>query len=183
MNIMRHTLLPLQERQSLRKEYRIRAVIVLLFMLSISGFIGIIALFPSFIRAYSEEDAAISKIVSLETGKNSAENKALEDSVALSEKLLASLENGMSGFKASAVINGIIGMRGPLRLTSIAITRTSTTTVSAIVQGIAPTRNSLLSFKTRFEAAAPGNKADLPVSQLGKSSDLQFSLQLTEQLP
>ncbi|MFA6295618.1 MAG: hypothetical protein WC666_04375 [Candidatus Paceibacterota bacterium] len=180
---MRHTLLPLKERVSLRREYRVRALVVLLFMLSISCLIGIVALIPGFIRTYSEEVAVMNMVSSLKTEKDNAGLSSLENDFVLSKKLLSYFDNkGIPDFKTSAIINGIISIKDNLRLTSIAVTRGSTTTVSVVIQGVAPTRNSLLAFKTRFESAIPGNKVDLPVSQLSKSSNLQFSLKLTQQL-
>jgi predicted PurR-regulated permease PerM len=180
---MRHTLLPLHERITLRRAYRIRAVTVLLFLLSISIFIGIVALFPSFIKSYSEENAIMGTISSVTEDKDNASAKALLDNMASSKKLLSSLSTVTSQQKNSAIINSIISTRESLRLTSMSITKVSTSTVSVIIQGIAPTRNSLLSFKNRLESAAPGNKVDLPVSELSKSSNIQFSLKLTQQLP
>ena len=179
---MRHTLLPLQEKIVLRREYRFRAVIVLLLLISAAGFIGIISLFPSFIKASYEEKTSEMDVNLLKVEKNKQGLNTLEENISLSKKLLAHFDNEIFQIKTTAIINNLIAIKDTLRITSISISRSTPNTATIIIQGIAPTRNSLLAFKTKFESALPGNKVDLPVSQLGKSTNLQFSLKLTETL-
>lgn len=159
-----------------------RALTVLLLLISIAGLIGIVALFPSFIKAYSEESEALNKVSSINI-KNSNENSdSLQSEIVFSKKLLSYLHKEDREQNSSNIINSLIGMRDSLKLTSISLTKVSTSTVSIILQGIAPTRNSLLDFKKQFEANKPGNIVDLPVAQLSKSSNIQFSLKLTQQI-
>jgi hypothetical protein len=73
-------------------------------------------------------------------------------------------------------------MRGSLKFTSFSVMKVATSTYNITIQGLAPTRNSLLTFKTNFENLAPGNKVDLPVSTLAKSTNINFSLQLKQEL-
>ena len=52
-----------------------------------------------------------------------------------------------------------------------------------VVQGIAPTREALVSYKNRLEGLTIGNKVELPISELAKSKDIRFSLRFTRTLP
>jgi hypothetical protein len=96
--------------------------------------------------------------------------------------LLDSLNKEKTPILYSDLIAGLINMRGTLKFTGFSVAKSGTTTYSINLQGIAPTRNSLLSFKSNFENLAPGNKVELPVSELAKSSNINFSLQLKQEI-
>ena len=68
-------------------------------------------------------------------------------------------------------------------MSSVAITDLSTSTAVIVMQGVAPTRESLVAFKTRLEGLSPGNQIDLPISGFARSKDLPFSLKVLHHLP
>ena len=177
---MRHTLLPYPARRALRKEYRIRALVVLCFMLSCAGVIGIGSLFPGFIHAISEERSQINTIASLQEGKKDSGILEIEKELAEDATLLSALLSLTPHDDMSKRIAKIAEIRGVVDITSISMERSGTTSVAYIIQGLAPTRDSLLSFKTRLEQLVPGGTVELPISELAKSTDVQFSLAYRE---
>jgi len=179
---MRHTLLPLQERIVLRREYYIRINIVFCFLLSLAIFVGISSLFPIYIKALSiqSEFEKQAKQISSEVDNNV---KEVQKSIVNSLAILNSLNKESNSPVISDVINGVINMKGNLNFSSLSVNKTATSTFTIGVQGIAPDRNSLLTFKRNFENMSPKNKVELPVSSLSKSVNIQFSLQLKEELP
>ena len=179
---MHHTLLPIPERKALRTEYRIRVLVVLCFMLSLAGLIGIAALFPAFVRASSEEHSQFDTVASLQKDKKDSGVSQIEAELSADSALLKGLATAPQGARLSSVIEGLVGSRGTLQFTSLAVSRAAGG-FSVVIQGLAPTRDALLAFKSRLEAMAPGNKVTLPISELAKSADIQFSIQLTESLP
>ena len=154
-DIMQHTLLPIVERKTLRAEYRIRMLIVMCFMISVAGTIGIAALFPAFIRSWLEESRAESAATAIKVESSSSGLLAVEKEVADSSKLLSSLRNLVLEPELSSAVEGIVSLRGNVKLTSFAIARISTSTASVQIDGVAPTRDDLLSFKSRLETAVP----------------------------
>lgn len=180
---MRHTLLPYPDRKMLRREYRTRVLIVLCFMLSAAGVIGIGSLFPSFIRATTEERTQVDLIDTLKKGKETSGLTQIEKELAADNILLSALMQEPNSLRASEIIAPVVAARGPVRIGTIAIISTASSSVSIGIQGIAPTRESLLSLKTRLEGLKPGNIVDLPISELAKSVNIDFSLQLTQSLP
>lgn len=178
---MRHTLLPLQERIVLRREYYIRINIVFCFLLSLAIFVGISALFPVYIKAVSTRSEFESQVK--KTNNDVDPNvKEVQKSIANSLSILDSLNKESNSILISDIIGGIINMKGNLKFSSISASKVSTSTFMISVQGIAPDRNSLLNFKKSFENMSPKNKVELPVSSLAKSTNIQFSLQLKEEL-
>ena len=165
----------------MHREYRVRLFVVLCFLFSGVGVIGMISLLPSWSRAVGERRVAEVLAESVKKEREDDLNK-LQKEMARSEELLGSLKDVPDQYNMSNVINGILGLRGNVKIHSISASRVSTTTISFVVGGIAPTRESLLAMKSRFEAAAPGNAVDLPISQLSKSSNIPFSMRLTENI-
>lgn len=180
---MRHTLLPLNERKVLRREYRVRVAIVACFVISLAGLAAIASVFPIFVRTTMERILQEKSLTILEQSNKDSELASLQQSVAKSQSLLEILSEGQDDPKVSDVIKNIVAMRRDIKLTSIYVTDVSSTTASISIQGVAPTRDSLLSFKKRFESAVPGNSVDLPVSELAKNSNIQFSLRLIQKMP
>lgn len=180
---MRHTLLPLHERILLRREYHVRVTIVFLFMVCLSLLIGISSLFMTYVKALSLESDVQAKANAVDVEKDSKDIKDIQQSVVKSLALLDSLNKEKKVVPFSDLIGGIINMRSVLRFTAFSVAKVGTTTYNISIQGIAPTRNSLLTFKTNFENLATGNKVELPVSELAKSTNIQFSLQLKQELP
>ncbi|MFA6601445.1 MAG: hypothetical protein WCT02_01095 [Candidatus Paceibacterota bacterium] len=177
---MRHTLLPLHERIVLRREYYIRALVVLFFTLSLAGLLGIAALFPAFSSASEAVRVSREAVSSLKKSKTDSGLMALQQEMIQSQGVLNSLGSRSEVMKTGDFIGGIIQIKGPLRFSSIAIGQISSTTAMATIHGIAPTRDSLLAFKSRFEGLTPGNKVDLPVSTLSKSTNIEFTFQITQ---
>ncbi|MES2216694.1 MAG: hypothetical protein V4481_05380 [Patescibacteria group bacterium] len=180
---MQHTLVPIHERKLIRKEYHIRVWIVALFAVSVAGVIGVAALFPGFMKASLEERTQLDAIASLEKNKSANGITAIEQELATDKILLAALGEGTDRRLTSAEIEAVITVKGTVKLTGITVSRASDGVVSIVVQGTAPTRESLLSFKTRVEAQIPGTAATLPISQLAKSSNIQFSMQIVRPKP
>jgi hypothetical protein len=179
---MRHTLLPLHERIVLRREYYRRVTIVFCFTFSLAVLVGIATLFPTFIRAMNLQAEAEKMANEVQSEPEDNNLKEIQKSVAKSLSLLDSLQKEKSTPKISDLIEGVINMRGVVTFTNFTATKTSTTTFAMSIQGVAPSRNALLTFKNNFENQLPGNKIDLPVSELAKNSNFQFTLQLRQKI-
>ncbi len=178
---MRHTLLPHAEKHLLRKEYRVRALIVLAFALSVAGLVGIAALMPAFARTVSERRLVDSLIQQKKS--DSAADATLERELAAGQSLLEDLQVGLTATDISGVVQSIAGARKDVSIRSFSVSRVATGTIETVIQGVAPTRDSLLAFKSRLESLNPGNKADLPLSTLVASKNIPYSIRLTELLP
>lgn len=178
---MRHTLLPLNDRKALRREYYVRALTVFFFVLSLAELVGVVALFPSFVRVVLEQRSAAKSAVGSKDPSGS-ELKALQQNVVRSQALLDSLNKTANAPKISDLVGEVIALRKNIRLNSFSVNKTGTTTYTMTISGTAPARNDLTSFKSLLELARPDNKVDLPVSELAKSSNIKFSLQLREKI-
>lgn len=80
-----------------------------------------------------------------------------------------------SQVQPSLLIAEALAARGPVKLSAVSVEDVSSTTATVIVQGVAPTRDDLIIFKTRLETIS-GAPVDLPISGLAKNRDIPFSI-------
>ena len=179
---MRHTFTPRSQRALLDREYRARAVAALFMALASAVIIGVVALLPAFIRVSVAERSALQTIADDKTG-NSTDAEALQGELSADGSLVSLLASGRGAPKLSDAIRQISSVRSRVALSSFSIDREGTSSVVAVLQGVAPTRDDLISFQGRLEDLAPGASVDLPIEELAKSSDIDFSVRLSAQLP
>ncbi len=177
---MQHTLLPIKERTNLRREYRTRVVIIFCFLLSLAGLIGAATLFPSFIFALNEEQSQIELLESLKKNKDESGVTTLELDFQRDNALINALSVTSKVPRSSVTIQSIVGVRKEVKLKSVVVDTPTEDSLSIVIQGVAPNRDTLLAFKIRLEELVPGGSVELPVSDLAKSKDLQFSMRITQ---
>jgi len=176
---MNYTFLPQSERNKLKREYRVRALVVLLFVLSTTVLIGITSLFPTFINSKIIEKQELSKIAEINKTNNENGLEIIKKQLNSDNLLLVNAEETTKSPTFYPIIKDIVVAKGSVKIDSIAVTNVSTTTIDFIIQGFSFTRESLTTYKTRLETSIPGSVVVLPLSDLAKNRDIQFSLKLT----
>lgn len=165
----------------LRREYRLRAFVVLCFALSLVGVISIVSFLPAFLFATIEKQNALTELRLMNSTNNKSGITELQREMAFSQSLLGKLNDAPDRARISLIIESIVSDRGPVRLDVLREMSRSTSTVRMFVKGFAPKRDDLLAFKSRLLASNPGSTIDLPVSELAKSADLDFSIMVNIQ--
>ena len=187
---MHYTLLTEKERSAVHHEYRTRAAIVFCFVMAAAGIIGIAGLFPAYTFSLSSERSQGRTLESIDV-KDDGKSDATKKELSADSKLLSDVSRYVDGPTYSDVLNGIISAKGPVTFTSLevehgstgAAAKTETSSVTVIIQGVAPTRFALLDLRKRLGSLKSGNIVDLPISELTKSTAVQFSIKVTEQMP
>lgn len=180
---MRHTLLPPQERRNLRREYYIRLGVIACCMASTVFVAGLILLLPAYMRARSEEKQQLLAITELRSDKDNGNDSTIVEELSSDSSALSILSDSLLRERPSKTIERIVDSRDGVRLNSISYSISGTTTAEVTIQGIAPTRASLLSFKDRIEHEIPLTHVDLPLSELAKSSSIPFSFKFVYKMP
>lgn len=180
---MSYTFLPYSEQQNIRREYRIRVLIVLFFFLSISLIIGVGSLFPAYVYAILEEKNHLNQVAAFKKTADAAAITSTRKQLTESGVTLDSISKTLESDIYSQTITGIVAMKGNVKLNSFIIEHPSPTTVTIVLGGVANTRADLLAFKTRLQGL-PGKVAvDLPISTLARDTNISFNLQITQTLP
>lgn len=180
---MDYTFLPFNEQKDIKREYRIRAAIVLLFFLSTALIIGVGAMFPAYMRALSEKNLYIRAAAALKDSDQASVLESTEKDLMKSSAILSVLASSTEPEPFSSAIAAIAESRGPVVITSFALEKQPPSALVVTLQGQAPTRDALLAWKDRLADLAPGVSVDLPISELARDTDIQFSVQVTEPIP
>jgi len=177
---MNHTFLPNLERDNLVREYRIRALIVLLFFVSVGFVVGIGSLFPAYIYASLEENIQLRQVSDLRKTSDDATVTSIGRQLSVSSTLLNTVSSGVSTDFYSSMIKSIVSIRENIKLTSFVLEHPSTNTVTVVVSGTALTRNDLLAFKARLQSLSNKISVDLPLSTLAQDLNIPFSIQIND---
>ncbi len=184
---MHYTLLTEKERSAIHHEYRTRVAIIFCFVIVAAGIIGTASLFPAYIFSISSESSEQASVVDMATDKDS-KVVSLKNSLKKDTQVIATASRYESAPVISKIISDIVSARGAntyehVVFDTVSASSTGSSSVNITIQGVAPTRTSLLDLKGRLENLAQGNVVDLPIAQLTKSVSIPFTIKLTEQLP
>ncbi len=179
---MSYTFLPYSEQKHIRREYRVRVLIVLFFFIAISLVIGVASLFPAYIYSILEERNHLSQVAAFKKTIDASTITATQQQLLQGTTVLNLVSNTIQPniFYTTAI--SIVSLRGNVIINSFTFDHTSSNSMIVILSGIAPTRNDLLSFKTRLEGLPDKTLVDLPISTLAQDTNVSFSIQITETL-
>jgi len=177
-------LLPFEERKRLQKEYLLRILVLFFWGIFITGIIGLASLLPAYFlsktkyRSVTEEHQSLTKILELkEKNDNLASllKELEEETTVLGNKtsilLPTDIFQKIIGKKSNAISLGAFTYQ-------IVPDKKDPNKKSLVVSGIAQTRESLVAFVDKLRGDSVFSRVDLPVSNLAKSSKINFSLTL-----
>lgn len=179
---MRHTFLPIEDQRILKKEYRIRVIIVALTALIVVGLIGVITQVPAYLQVVAERAGHKVAQDPNRDGDAAARAAEIRKELVADMAMLRSLDADVRELP-SVIIRDTISARGSVRIYTIEVASIATSSATVIIQGVAPTRDALVSFRSRLETMAVEGKVDLPLSELARSRDIPFSLTYSYQIP
>ena len=180
--MIHYTLLPEDEMKRLRREYRMRFFIVLLFFISCALFIGIVSLLPSYILSTNKENRALAQAQEVQKKREASGADQVEKDLVKAQTIARKILAENTSFYYSDIIQHILSHRSnKITVTSFEASRdTGTSTpVRVIIQGKAVSREGLTTFKSVLERDSFFTQVELPVSDLAKSKDISFSMRLT----
>lgn len=175
-----YTLLPEKYVAKLKREYRVRFATMFFFFITIALAIGAVSLFPSYILSRGQERQATQDLSSLKkiaatSGADQVEKDALN-----TKTLVRAITGHQDAVLLSDIVESIVAHRkSSVTISSLEVGRPSPTAVTARISGVALTRDALVAFKKELEGDARFIKVELPVSDLAKSKNIRFSMNLS----
>ncbi|MEK7095369.1 MAG: hypothetical protein AAB917_01800 [Patescibacteria group bacterium] len=180
--MIHYTLLPDDEIKKLRWEYRIRLSIILLFFVSCAMVIGTFSLIPSYILSDTQGIQAVKNAEELQKSRQARGIDQVEKELAQNQMLTRELNLENKEIMFSDIIQSISKHRsGQVTLSAFELSgfqTKSTTTISAVIQGKALTREALIAFKDSLENDSKFAGIELPISDLAKSKNINFAMRL-----
>jgi len=184
--MIHYTLLPEKELRTLKREYRTRVTIFMMFFLSFAIFLGICALMPAYIYSYSQEKALLVRLEELQKSRAERGTDTVKKELADSTLVINRLKKHKSPVVYSNLISQVVGHKPAgvsIKSFSITFDRQATTTQAMIVvQGMSSTRDGLILFRDRLEADPLVSKVELPISDLAKSKNISYSIKINTSL-
>lgn len=171
-------LIPSNAKKSITLEYWIRVCTAWFFLWSTALLFGVVALIPAFL------------LINIQVSVFESSAKIAQESVESYAQVTKSLETSTSQAKlivdarSVPVINDYISLfeslQGPsIELTKITINRSDKGIEPVSLAGTAFDRESLAAFRDRLLADPAVTAVDLPISNLAKDKDIQFTLTVT----
>ena len=172
-------LLTTEEKNNMRKLYRVRFITLALIATLLVAIIGAILLLPSLIASQLNRDNIIK------------EHENLNESIALREQedsdiFLKNAVDKLNALRAredNTLVHNIIATiaenRSPsIKLAGFTYETTEEEGKRLTINGVSETRAGLLSFAQTLEALPAFEEVEFPVSNLAQDSDISFSLSI-----
>lgn len=169
-------LLPEEKKSALQRDYAVRFRIVFSFSLFIAAVAGLIFLMPSYIISHFREYEKKAELKFYKDKESSKEYSNLEKTLrdAKVDLALAGEEQKMT----VTFINDVVSKKGnSIKINHVTVDKRAKEGFLITVGGTALTRDALIEFTKRLESG-PYSKVVLPVSNLAKSSNTPFVLNI-----
>jgi|SRR3989338_1969067 len=177
-------LIPKKEKKAITLSFYYRLVILLLATLNICVLLVFVAILPSYFLSSVKNNIAD---VKLQTQKNEPMLPIDQEVLSAMQDLDNRLELAENAQKntflvSERAINTVVFKKMPgIKITKVFYENDSIKGRVIRIQGNAPSREVLLSFRRALEDDVSFRKVDLPISNFVKGSNIQFSLNLTLQ--
>ncbi|MFA5838689.1 MAG: hypothetical protein WC849_02015 [Candidatus Paceibacterota bacterium] len=175
-------LLPKKEKELLQKEYFIRLVIVILWLLTGSTLLSIGFMVPSYVVLEVKKNTAEEQINLLNESilnKNSAETEKKSNTIIVKVEVL----NKQDKISLANFVNKIIESKPTeVHITDFLynkVQKKDTADKVITIRGTADERDSLLKFKYDLSKSGLFKEVNLPLSNLTKNEDVDFLVNLT----
>ncbi len=174
-------LIPKEEKKAMIRGFYYRLVVLFFTVIAVSLFIAGLTRLPSFFLSSTKISIAEAN---LNTQKNEPVPVPDQEALAVMQDLNAKLSiikaASLNKFSVSRdVLSAIFLKKGSsIKITDITYTSDSTNGSQVYLQGLAPSREVLLSFRQALEDDPMFKQVDLPISNFVKGSDIEFFLKL-----
>jgi hypothetical protein len=175
-------LLPNKEKETLKKNLKLRFLILALFLLSISFLLGLIMLLPSYFLALGNL-SKISLENSLSTLKNDDTVKTILNLPQEINSKLKLLQANSKSVSVTDTVSKIIKyLPAGVKLNSVSFAKNQNYKdkdgTVVMVSGVALSRDSLVLFASSLKESGLFSDVEVPVSSLTKDRNLPFSMNI-----
>lgn len=174
------TLLPEQHKKKLYKEYRLRLIVVVMFFVTSFFVVSVSLLYPSYISLKTEKstlNVETQRLVDQIEFKNGQGINATIANIK-SDLRLSKPDETLIAQAISAVLNE---RPGGVYIDTLRYTRGIGAPSTLSLHGTAKDRNALITFSNNLKKELIFSSVDLPISNLAKQADVDFSLTLIGQ--
>jgi len=175
---MRNLLLE-KHKKKIRREYRLRLLVIACMLLTMVFAFGVAFILPSYLNARSEMRALLEKREGLAISLKRVEAEVPSKLVAATSDQVRALSIPEARPLPSSIIEAIVAAReGGIVLSSFEYRADSKESKEVRLTGRATTRSDLQLFAKNLEAEEAFEQVELPVSDLAENRDIDFSMRV-----
>lgn len=168
-------LIPPQGQKKLQREYLFRSTIVFSILFGFVFLLLFAALIPTYVLVSAQINALTTS--SLQDSSKAEQYTKIESETKSLEKIISQLEKATSTKQVSPLIDEVVAITPDgVTVQSFTISEEKGIVQKVQLQGTARTRSSLVQFRNALEGSSYFKKADVPLSDLAKDSDLPFNI-------
>jgi hypothetical protein len=172
--------LPKEEKDLIKKEYRLRLITVHLVFISLMFVASIGLLFPSYLYSQTKVNSLNERLMNFNQAHPGLSEEDLSKVILDVNNTLTILSKGGNKFDIS---NDTIGLILSLRTQGITFSRIAYSESNASVRmvdisGVADNRESLRIFQAKMESSPNIASADLPISNFTKRTNIDFKISI-----
>ncbi len=173
------SVLPKEQKSSLRREYHMRFLSVLFSLIALSGLLATVLLFPSYFFSISKSNLSEQRLESFNLENPEIATRNLDKTITnINNKLVLLSRSQSSEYPVyEKVIDNLLASKTQgIIFSQILYGQTSLTTRVLEVHGKAQSRDALSALKSSLEANPNFTEVNLPISNFIKKSDINFTI-------
>ncbi len=173
-------LLPENIRRVITIEYRMRLfIIVIVFIIALEGSL-LIFLFPSWLNSYYKEKDVAGRTEDLNDSLSTLDINTTTSFIKSVNNTLKILDDNLEYPKFVPVLDNLLSKKSSsIRLSGINYNVDTRNAGKIVLTGVGASRESLVSFSDRLKGIDYLKKVDLPISNLAKDKDINFTISIT----
>lgn len=172
-------LLPENLKIGIKSDYRHRLVVVILFAIIFAQVLSIVLLLPSWVSSVYKEKEVVIETEAASQSSLSKDTERVSEIIKSTNTRLDILNTALEYPKLTPFVNSIIANKNSsIHIGEILYTAKSEKTATISLGGISATRETLVSFVKSLEKTGLYKSVDLPVGNLAKDRNIDFSMSL-----
>jgi len=173
-------LLPKTEKGTLRREYRTRLAIVVLWLSFATFLIASFLLLPSFVLSSAKEKAAVHRFTTLSAEVERESGAKFRDKLADIQSRLKFFSRKAPAAHWHELLAQLVSRKtDTISLTTVSFAGGEDGTRQVIIAGTARDRAGLRAFAKSLERVSFFEKVAVPISNYAKDTDIEFSVHIT----
>lgn len=173
-------LLPENLKNKIKAEYKRRRLVVILFLAVCVEGSFLIFIFPTWLVSYHNEKGVVYESEQMNNlFKNSNINPTNSVIKSLNSRL-GILDTALEYPKFRPFVDTVISNKtSSISITEFSYESTATSSATFVLSGVSSSRESLVSYVKRLEGTKLFKKVDLPIGNLAKDKNIEFTINLT----
>jgi len=172
-------LLPENLRDKIKKEYKLRLVIVSIIIVIIIQISLIIFMIPSWLSSFYKEKDFSLKNEEMSQFLSTLDIASTTSYIKLVNTKLATIDKSLDYPKLVPIIDNVLSKKtSGIKIDGIYFTVNSENTAVLNINGIGSTRESIVSFAEKLRETSYFKNVNLPISNLAKDKNIDFAISL-----